>query len=68
LWLEFHGTEHSVAEQVKMVQTIASEHGGADFFWTTKPEDREKLWCARHAVAYADKALPDVCVPISRPH
>ena len=40
-----------------MVQTIASEHGGADFFWTTKPEDREKLWRARHDVVYAVKAL-----------
>jgi len=74
LWLEFHGTEHSVVEQAKMVQTIASEHGGADFSWTTKPEDRDRLWRARHDVAYADKALreggqlwvTDVCVPISR--
>ena len=74
LWLEFHGTEQSVVEQAKMVQTIASEHGGADFSWTTNPEDRDKLWRARHDVAYADKALreggqlwvTDVCVPISR--
>ena len=74
LWLEFHGTEHSVVEQAKMVQTIASEHGGADFSWTTRPEDRDKLWRARHDVVYAVKALreggqlwtTDVCVPISR--
>src|SRR6516162_9199439 len=38
LWLEFHGTEQSVVEQAQMVQTIASEHGGADFSWTTRPE------------------------------
>ena len=74
LWLEFHGTEASVAEQAKMVQMIVYEHGGADFFWATKPEDRRKLWRARHDVVYADKALregaqlwaTDVCVPISR--
>jgi D-lactate dehydrogenase (cytochrome) len=74
LWLEFHGTEASVAEQAKMVQIIASKHGGADFSWTAKPEDRQKLWRARHDVYYADKALrqggqlwvTDVCVPISR--
>jgi D-lactate dehydrogenase (cytochrome) len=74
LWLEFHGTEASVAEQAKMVQMIASEHGGTDFSWTTNPEDRDKLWRARHDVVYADKALrdgaqlwaTDVCVPISR--
>jgi D-lactate dehydrogenase (cytochrome) len=74
LWLEFHGTETSVAEQAKMVQMMASEHGGTDFSWATDPEDRRKLWRARHDVAYADKALreraqlwaTDVCVPISR--
>jgi len=74
LWLEFHGTEHSVVEQAKMVQTIASEHGGVDFSWTSRPEDRDKLWRARHDAVYAVKALreggqlwtTDVCVPISR--
>jgi D-lactate dehydrogenase (cytochrome) len=74
LWLEFHGTEASVAEQAEMVQMIASEHGGTDFSWATKPEDRQKLWRARHDALYANKALregaqywaTDVCVPISR--
>jgi D-lactate dehydrogenase (cytochrome) len=74
LWLEFHGSEASVGEQSETVQKIASEHGGADFSWATKPHERRKLWRARHDVAYADKALregaqlwvTDVCVPISR--
>jgi D-lactate dehydrogenase (cytochrome) len=74
LWLEFHGTEASVAEQAEMVQKIAADHGGANFSWTTKPEDRQKLWRARHDVVYADSVLrpgeqifaTDVCVPISR--
>jgi D-lactate dehydrogenase (cytochrome) len=74
LWLEFHGTELNVAEQARMVQMIASEHGGTDFSWATKAEDRRKLWRARHDVVYAMKALregaqlwaTDVCVPISR--
>jgi D-lactate dehydrogenase (cytochrome) len=74
LWLEFHGTDASVTEQAKMVQRIASEHEGTGFSWATKPEERERLWRARHDVAYADKALregaqlwaTDVCVPISR--
>ena len=74
LWLEFHGTEASVAEQAEMVQKIAADCGGANFSWTTKPEDRHKLWRARHDVVYADRALrpggqifaTDVCVPISR--
>jgi D-lactate dehydrogenase (cytochrome) len=74
LWLEFHGTEASVAEQAEMVQTIARDFGGNDFSWTTKPEDRKRLWQARHDAAYANKTLApgkqlwatDVCVPISR--
>ena len=63
-----------MAEQAKMVQKIAADYGGANFSWTTKPEDRQKLWRARHDVVYADRALrsggqifaTDVCVPISR--
>ncbi len=74
LWLEFHGTDASVAEQAEMVQALAVEHGGANFSWTTNPEERKKLWQARHDAAYANKALragaqvwaTDVCVPISR--
>jgi D-lactate dehydrogenase (cytochrome) len=74
LWLEFHGTEASVAEQSEMVQAIAKDFGGNDFSWTTLPEDRKKLWQARHDAAYANKTLApgkqlwatDVCVPISR--
>jgi D-lactate dehydrogenase (cytochrome) len=73
LWLEFHGTEAGVTEQAEMVQKIAAAHGGANFCWATRPEDRQKLWRARHDVLYADKALrpgaqvlaTDVCVPIS---
>jgi D-lactate dehydrogenase (cytochrome) len=74
LWLEFHGSEASVREQAEAARKIASEHGGTDFSWVTNPEDRRKLWRARHDVVYADKALregaqlwaTDVCVPISR--
>jgi D-lactate dehydrogenase (cytochrome) len=74
LWLEFHGTDASVAEQAEMVQAIAAEYGGQGFRWTTSPEERKKLWQARHDAAYAGKALrpgaqlwaTDVCVPISR--
>jgi D-lactate dehydrogenase (cytochrome) len=74
LFLEFHGSTASVQEQAETVQAIAAEHGGADFQWTTKPEERSKLWQARHDAAYAAKALrtngklwaTDVCVPVSR--
>ena len=74
LLLEFHGTKAGVEEQASMVQAIAAENGGGKFTYTTAPEERTKLWQARHDVAYATKALrpgceiwaTDVCVPISR--
>jgi len=74
LLLEFHGTEKGVVEQAEMVQEIAREHGGLDFQWATKPEERTKLWEARHHAYFACLQLKpgsraistDVCVPISR--
>ena len=74
LFFEFHGTPAGVAEQAEMVKTIANEHGGDDFRWATTPEQRSKLWQARHDAYYAALALrpgskglaTDVCVPISR--
>jgi len=75
LFFEFHSdNERHVADQVETVQAIASEHGGRGFQWATRPEDREKLWKARHDALYAAVALrpgsramvTDVCVPISR--
>ena len=74
LFFEFHGTAAGVAEQAEAVEAIAGEHGGADFRWATAPEDRSKLWQARHDAYYAALALrpgskgwaTDVCVPISR--
>lgn len=74
LFLEFHGTKQGVEEQAEMVQALATENGGGNFHWTAKPEERTRLWEARHNAAYANKALrancgiwaTDVCVPISR--
>ena len=74
LFLEFHGTEAGVAEQSQRFGEIAAEFGGGPFEWTTKPEDRTKLWQARHDAYWAGCALrpgakaiaTDVCVPISR--
>jgi D-lactate dehydrogenase (cytochrome) len=74
LLLEFHGSEAEVAEQSKNFREIALECGGGAFTWTTRPEDRTKLWQARHDAYWAVKSLrpgsevaaTDVCVPISR--
>ena len=56
LWMEFYGTENGVAEQAKIVQRIAGDHGGTDFAWATNQEERCKLWQARHDAYYAGKA------------
>ncbi|MCY4596102.1 MAG: FAD-binding protein [Bryobacterales bacterium] len=74
LFLEFHGTSSSVAEQASLSGEIAVEHGGGDFQWTIEREKREELWRARHHAYYAIKALrpgshgwvSDICVPISK--
>src|SRR5262245_24780501 len=74
LFLEFHGTEQGVDEQAQLVQEIAKENGGEGFEWATKPEERNRLWSARHQAYFASLQLrpgaravsTDVCVPISR--
>ena len=74
LFLEFHGTEASVAEQSQRFGEIAKEFGGGPFDWATRAEDRTRLWQARHDAAWAVRSLrstgfgiaTDVCVPISR--
>ena len=74
LFFEFHGSPTGVKEQAETVQGIATEQGGQDFEWATRPEDRSRLWQARHDAYYAGLGLKpgcralttDVCVPISR--
>ena len=74
LLFEFHGSEQGVREQAETMEAIAGEHGGSAFQWATQPEDRSRLWKARHNAYYAAMALApgkqafstDACVPISR--
>jgi D-lactate dehydrogenase (cytochrome) len=74
LLMEFHGSEAGVAEQAATVQEIARGHGGADFEWARTPEERSRLWAARHQSYFAAlQTRPgcrcqssDTCVPISR--
>jgi len=74
LFVEFHGTEASVAEQSQRFGEIAEEFGGGPFDWATRAEDRTRLWQARHDAYWAQRGLrpngyplaTDVCVPISR--
>ena len=74
LFLEFHGSATSVAEQVNIVEELASANEGLGFEWATQQEERNRLWSARHNALYAFLQLKpgcralstDVCVPLSR--
>jgi len=74
LLMEFHGSPSGVKEQAETVQEIASEHGGNAFEWASTPEERTRLWAARHNAYFAAiQSRPgcrsistDTCVPISR--
>ncbi len=74
LLMEFHGSPAGVQEQAQTVQTVATDHGGQSFEWVTTPEDRTRLWTARHHAYFAALAhrpgcriiSTDTCVPISR--
>nr|WP_246429929.1 FAD-linked oxidase C-terminal domain-containing protein [Prosthecomicrobium pneumaticum] len=74
LFVEFHGSHASVAEQAEAFGAIAAEFEAGTFVSATRPEDRTKLWQARHDAYFAALGLrpgssmiaTDVCVPISR--
>ena len=74
LFVEFHGSAASVEEQSERFGEIAREFGGGNFAWATRPEERSRLWQARHDGYFASFTLrpgaknisTDVCVPISR--
>jgi D-lactate dehydrogenase (cytochrome) len=73
LLMEFHGSPASAKEQVATVQEIAADYGGETFEWAETPEERTRLWTARHNAYFAGiqsrpgcKAITtDTCVPIS---
>ena len=74
LLMEFHGSAASVKEQAETVQALAADQGGEAFQWASTPEERSKLWAARHQSYFAAlQTRPgcrcqssDTCVPISR--
>ncbi|MFA1627120.1 FAD-binding oxidoreductase [Rhizobium mongolense] len=74
LAFEFHGSPAGVQEQVEMVAAIVADYGGKDFEWANAPEERNRLWKARHNAFYAVVSQrqnakgwsSDVCVPVSQ--
>ncbi len=74
LFVEFHGSEASVAEDILRFRELANDHNATGFDRATRPEDQTALWKMRHSAHYASQALrpgkrvlvTDICVPISR--
>lgn len=74
LAFEFHGSPAGVQEQIDLVAAVVAEHGGKDFEWANTPEERNRLWKARHSAFYAVVSQrpnargwsSDVCVPVSQ--
>ena len=74
LFVEFHGSPASVAEQAEIFAAIVEENGGGSFQSASKAEERSRLWKARHDFYWASLSLrpgakaiaTDVCVPVSR--
>jgi len=74
LFLEFHGSPATVAEQVGEVRALVEGFGGSGFAFAESSEARSRLWKARHEAYHAARALSpgkdsfttDACVPISR--
>ncbi len=74
LFFEFHGSELSNKENIKIVEEISKDNNGSSFKWAKDLEERNKLWKARWDVYYSVKALinngrvysTDVCLPISK--
>ena len=74
LFFEFHGSEPSNKENIKVVEEISRDNKGSSFKWAKDLAERNKLWQARWDVYYSVKALikngrvysTDVCLPISK--
>lgn len=74
LFFEFHGSPAGVGEQIEIVAALAAANGGGEFAFSNRPEERARLWKARHEAYYAALNVrpgaigwsTDVCVPISR--
>jgi len=73
LFIEFNGTQASVAEQFERAAEIVAGNGGGELHWAFDEDKRAQLWKARHSAYFAARALrpgtdclvADVCVPVS---
>jgi D-lactate dehydrogenase (cytochrome) len=74
VFLEFHGNSQGVKADAVLARELAQQHQALAFESSTDPQERAKLWEARHSVFYAQLAdnhgkrnfVTDVAVPISK--
>lgn len=73
LFLEFHGNEAGLKQDVEFMQEIVKSHACEEVAFETDTAARNRLWEARHNLAYAyihgypgkKMMVTDVCLPIS---
>lgn len=73
LFLEFHGNEAGLKQDVEFMEEIVQGHGCEEIEFETDNAARNRLWEARHNLAYAyihgypgkKMMVTDVCLPIS---
>ncbi len=73
LFLEFQGSEAATTDQIATMQALCADYGGGAFRFASLPEERTRLWKARHEIYYSCLAYApgkknmgtDACVPIS---
>lgn len=73
LFLEFHGNEAGLKQDVAFMQEIVQSHACEEVVFETDTAARNRLWEARHNLAYAyihgypgkKMMVTDVCLPIS---
>jgi D-lactate dehydrogenase (cytochrome) len=74
LLVEFHGSETAVGEHQELFKAIVEDHEGSTLPSANSPEERNRIWQARHDAYWASLALrpgakgltTDICVPISQ--
>ncbi|MCA0982905.1 FAD-binding protein [Halobacillus yeomjeoni] len=74
LFLEFHGNEAGLKSDLSFMEDIVKDHNCEDLQYEHDHASRNKLWEARHNLAYAyvhgfpgrKLMVTDVCVPISQ--
>lgn len=74
LFLEFHGSDAGVQDQLATVKLIGESYGGGTLHFASATEERNQLWTARHRALWSAKAMipgatawtTDICVPIGK--